>query len=218
MSEAALRKRRARPERMERQAKDVADEGGAAQVRALAEHARSLRSRASAVRAEQRERGVAEGPSVAVLKESPAALVAAIRRHQVKKIASIANPLSPDTEHVFTAGGARYAKTGVYVPTIGERAAEARRAAYGAGEVWWDKNKKTVVMSALGVAAVFLLYSTWKNAELRRRLEAQRRLPGQSRTGYEAYYPQQQEYYPPQEEDAAWESAWPWYEEGQPSW
>jgi hypothetical protein len=210
MSEAA-RKRRPRFEHREEEA-EASGEGIASQARALAEHARSLRSRASAVRAEQRERGVAEGPSVEVLKESPAALAAAIRRHQVKKIASVANPLSPDTEHVFTIGGARYAKTGVYVPTVGERAAEVRRAAYGAGEAWWERNKKMIVMGALGGAAIFLLYSTWKNAELRRRLDAQRRLPGPYRTGHEGYYPEEPD------PEATWEPAWPWYTEGQGSW
>ena len=206
MSEA-VRKRRPRPER--REAARAADEGGVAQARALAEHARSLRSRAVAVRAEQRERGIAEGPSVGVLKESPVALAAAIRRHQVRKIASVANPLSPDTEHVFTVGGARYAKTGVYVPTMGERAREARLAAYGAGEAWWEKNKKTIVLGALGATAVFLLYSTWKNAELRRRLDAQRRLPGAYRTGREGYYPEELD------SESGWAPAWPWYQEGQ---
>lgn len=175
----------------------------------VAERARGRKAAAAELRLAQRERAVAEGPSVAEMKSDPLALAAAVRRHQVKKIAPVANPLSPDTEHVFTAGGARYAKTGVYVPTIGERAAGVRAATRAKGEAWWDKNKKTVVVAALSVTAGFLLYSAWKNAELRRKLEASQAarrygpapVPGH-RTGY--YY------YGYEPEEGEWQEADAW--------
>ena len=138
----------------------------------MAERARGRKSAASELRMTERQHSVAEGPSVVEMKSDPLALAAAIRRHQVKKIVSVANPLSIDTDHVFTANGARYAKTGVYVPTIRERAAGVRAATRARGAQWWDKNKKSVVVAALSVTAGFLLYSAWKNAELRRKLEA----------------------------------------------
>lgn len=169
----------------------------------VAERARGRKAAAAELRSAQRERAIAEGPSVSEMKSDPLALAAAIRRHQVKRIAPVANPLSPDTEHVFTAGGARYAKTGVYVPTIGERAAGVRAATRAKGEEWWEKNKKTVVVAALSVTAGFLLYSAWKNAQLRKQLEASRRYAPPSmpmhRTGY---------YYGYEPEEGEWQSAW----------
>ena len=178
-----------RPERPARRARKARREspfareagGGVSQLfagmGAMAERAREIKPAAAEIRAEQRERRVVEGPSVEELKSDPLALERALRRHEVRRIAARANPLSLDTEHVFTADGARYAKTGVYVPTIGERISEVKRGVRAGGEVWWDKNKKVVVLGALGVTAAFVLYGAWKNAELRKRLDAVRTPP-----------------------------------------
>lgn len=177
--ERQARPRRARKARGGSPFARQASEGGEASqlfsgMGALAERAREFKPTAREIRAEQHEHRVAEGPSVEELKSDPLALERALRRREVKRIAARANPLSPDTEHVFTADGARYAKTGVYVPTIGERISEAKRGVRAGGEAWWDKNKKVVVLGALGVTAAFVLYGAWKNAELKKRLDAAR--------------------------------------------
>lgn len=181
----------------------------------LAQRARERKDVAANIRQSDRLRSVADGPSVSVLKESPEALAAAIRRAQVKRIARNANPLSPDTEHVFTAGGARYAKTGLYSPTAAERAAEARRAIRTASEAWWDKHRKAVVIGALSVTAGFLLYSVWKNAELRRRLDAAHGPISHGSSPYRTGYDGTQYGYEVAptgwQEGGPWQ---PWYEEG----
>lgn len=135
-----------------------------------AERARARKEEAAEIRSEEHLRHVAEGPDTDLLKSDPAALAHAMKRHQIKKIAEVANPLSPDTDHVFTANGSRFAKTGVYVPTVRERAAGVRHAARKHSEAWWDKNKKTIVVGSIAVMGAFLLYSSWKNTQLERRL------------------------------------------------
>jgi len=155
-----------------------------------AERARARKAEAAAIRSQQHLHSMAEGPSTEVLKSDPVALSQAIRRHQVKRIADVANPLSPDTDQVFTSGGARYAKTGVYVPTVRERAEGVKRAARERTEAFWDRNKKTIVVGSIAALGVLLLYNSWKTQRLRERLEAER--AHRHHVGFYSYNPEEE--------------------------
>jgi hypothetical protein len=104
----------------------------------------------------------------------PGNLDRALKRGMVKMIASQANPKSKDTEDVATVGGRRYAKTDLYQAPIRERVKEATTRTKYETALWWDSNKRVVVVAAVSLVAGWMIYSVWKNAQLEKDLARQR--------------------------------------------
>jgi hypothetical protein len=98
----------------------------------------------------------------------------AVKRGMVKKIAKRANPKSKDTDDVATVGGSRYAKTDLYKTPIREKASEIVLKSKFGSAMWWDRNKKAVFVASVSLVAAFMIYSSWKNAQLEKGLSKQR--------------------------------------------
>jgi hypothetical protein len=155
---------------------------------------RAERLEAAAERERQKSRGAYEAairyrekhpPKPSEMKKDPELLRQAVRRGQVKMIAKRAAPGSKDTADVFTAAGKRYAMTDTYKPTARERVSLVHERAARRGVGFWEKNKTTIVVSALVLTAGYLLYTTATAAARGKRIsqmEAWRRQ--QHKTGY----------------------------------
>lgn len=171
--------------RAERQAEADLKRKGKAEGNAEAEELKSFEPISEVVKKERRrrlehalksmaeKRVVPKDVSFKKWLSEPGNLDRAQKRGMVRMIASRANPKSKDTEDVATVGGKRYAKTDLYEAPIRERVKEATtRTKYGAA-LWWDSNKRVVVVAAVSLVAGWMFYSVWKNAQLEKDLARQ---------------------------------------------
>jgi len=127
-----------------------------------------------ALKAIEERRVVPKGVTFKQWLSEPGNLERALKRKMVKLIAKHPNPKSKDTEDVATVGGRRYAKTDLYRPSIRERVGGAVMTTRHGTEMWWDRNKKIVFVSAVAFAAGWMIYTTWRTKQLEGRFARQR--------------------------------------------
>lgn len=108
-------------------------------------------------------------PSISAMKEFPEVLEGAVRRGQVKKIASRVPSRTKDTSQIFSANGKLYAKTGLYDPTLGERVQQFPLTVKRRSSDWWGKNKQTIVVGSIAAMGLFFMYNAWRNAQQKNR-------------------------------------------------
>lgn len=142
-------------------------------VARLAETMRNRRAEQLAEKKEARKLPPKGRPAKAWLSE-PGKLSWASKRGMVKQIAAKANPKSKDSSDVFTLSGKRYALTDTYKAPITEKIGDIGSMAKAKSHDWWDRNKKKIVIGAISATAGWLLYTSWKNTQLRNRLAASR--------------------------------------------
>jgi hypothetical protein len=138
-------------------------------------------------------------PSVSTLQSDAAARKLALKRRQIERISppGKANPNSKNTDDVFTSDdNTRYARTDLYRPIVRDRVNALKTRASVRSHARWGRNKKTVAIAAAATVAGWMIYSVWKNAQLRKKLAHRKVSSGShhagifSQFGYSPFAPQ----------------------------